>query len=68
MIDCPTQLTLVTWICHLCFKKNTSEKYERTQQGNLLEYGGRCSLTNEDEDDEDDEDDIKEKDEDEDEE
>ena len=47
---------------------NTSEKYERTQQGNLLEYGGRCSLTNEDEDDEDDEDDIKEKDEDEDEE
>ena len=37
---------------------NTSEKYERTQQGNLLEYGGRCSLTNEDEDDEDDEDDI----------
>ena len=31
----PTQLTLMTWICH-CSMTNTSEKYERTQQGNLL--------------------------------
>ena len=36
VVDCPTQLTLVTWICQLCFTTNTSEKYERTQQGNLL--------------------------------
>ena len=40
VVDCPTQLTLVTWICQLCFTTNTSEKYERTQQGNLLEYAG----------------------------
>ena len=36
LVDCPTQLTLMTWICQLCFITNTSEKYERTQQGNLL--------------------------------
>ena len=35
VVDCPTQLTLMTWICH-CSMTNTSEKYERTQQGNLL--------------------------------
>ena len=37
LVDCPTQLTLVTWICQLCSMTNTSEKYERTQQGNLLD-------------------------------
>ena len=26
----------MTWICQLCSMTNTSEKYERTQQGNLL--------------------------------
>ena len=31
--DCPTQLTVDNWICSMT---NTSEKYERTQQGNLL--------------------------------
>ena len=36
MVDCPTQLNLVTWICQLCSMTDTSEKYERTQQGNLL--------------------------------
>ena len=36
LVDCPTQLTLMTWICQLCSMTNTSEKYERTQQGNLL--------------------------------
>ena len=36
LVDCPTQLTLMTWICQLCFITNTSEKYEMTQQGNLL--------------------------------
>ena len=35
IVDCPTQLTLVTWICQLCFMTNTSEKYDRTQQENL---------------------------------
>ena len=37
VVDCPTQLTLVTWICQLnvCFTAITSEKYESTQQGNL---------------------------------
>ena len=33
LVDCPTQLTLVIWICSMT---NASEKYERTQQGNLL--------------------------------
>ena len=33
LVDCPN---LVTWICQLCSITNTSEKYERTQQGNLL--------------------------------
>ena len=37
LVDCPTQLTLVIWICQLCSTKNNSEKYKRTQQGNLLE-------------------------------
>ena len=36
LVDCPSQLTLMTWICQLCSMTNTSEKYERTQQGNLL--------------------------------
>ena len=36
IVDCPTQLTLVTWICQLCSMTNKSETYERTQQGNLL--------------------------------
>ena len=36
VVDCPTQLTLVTWICQLSSMTNTSENYERTQQGNLL--------------------------------
>ena len=36
LVDCPIQLTLMTWICLLCSMTNTSEKYERTQQGNLL--------------------------------
>ena len=36
LIDCPTQVTLITWICQLCSMTNTSEKYERTQQRNLL--------------------------------
>ena len=36
LVDCPTQLTLMTWICQVCFITNTSEKYERTRQGNLL--------------------------------
>ena len=40
VVDCPTQLTLVTWICQLCSKTNTSEKYERTQTGNLLGWVG----------------------------
>ena len=40
LVDCPTQLTLITWICQLCSMTNTSEKYERTQQGNLLTIGG----------------------------
>ena len=35
VVDCPTQLTLGTWIFQLCSMTNTSEKYERTQQGNL---------------------------------
>ena len=35
VVDCPTQLTLVTWICQYSMT-NTSKKYERTQQGNLL--------------------------------
>ena len=34
-----TQLTLVTCICQLCSTTNTSEKYERTHQGNLLKGG-----------------------------
>ena len=33
LVDYPTQLTLMTWIS----TANTSEKYERTQQGNLLQ-------------------------------
>ena len=37
VVDC--QLNLVTWICQLCSMTNTSEKYERTQQGNLLHCG-----------------------------
>ena len=36
VVDCPSQLTLVTWICQLCSMTNTSEEYERTQLGNLL--------------------------------
>ena len=36
VVDCPSQLTLVTWICQLCSMTNTSEKYGGTQQGNLL--------------------------------
>ena len=36
LVNCPTLLTLITWICQLCSMTNTSEKYERTQQGNLL--------------------------------
>ena len=36
VVDCPSQLTLATWICQLCSMTNTGEKYERTQQGNLL--------------------------------
>ena len=36
VVDFSSQLTLVTWICQLCSMTNTSEKYERTQQGNLL--------------------------------
>ena len=36
LVDCPTQLTLMTRICKMCSMTNTSEKYERTQQGNLL--------------------------------
>ena len=37
VVDCPTQLILVTWICQLnvCSTTNTSEKYDRTQRGNL---------------------------------
>ena len=35
LVDCRTQLTLMTWICQ-CSMTNTSEKYERTQQRNLL--------------------------------
>ena len=38
VVDCPTQLTLMTWICQLRSMTNTSEKYERTQQGNLLPH------------------------------
>ena len=38
VVDCPIQLTHVTWICQLCSTTNTSEKYERTQQGNLLPH------------------------------
>ena len=37
LVDCPTQLTLMTWICQ-CSMTNTSEKYERAQQGNLLAF------------------------------
>ena len=37
LVDCRTQLTLMTWICQ-CSMTNTSQKYERTQQGNLLGY------------------------------
>ena len=46
VVDCPIQLTLVTWICQLCSTTNTSEKYERTQQGNLLgqKLFGQCHL------------------------
>ena len=36
LVDCRTQLILMTWICQLCSMTNTSEKYERTEQGNLL--------------------------------
>ena len=36
LVDCPTQLTLVIWICQLCSTTNTTEKYERTQQGKRL--------------------------------
>ena len=36
VVDFPSQLTLVKWICQLCSMTNTSEKYVRTQQGNLL--------------------------------
>ena len=35
IVDCPTQLTLLTWICQLRSITNTSEKYDRTEQGNL---------------------------------
>ena len=35
-VDCPTRLTLDVWICQVCSMTNTSDKYERTQQGNLL--------------------------------
>ena len=44
VVDCPTQLTLVTWICQLCSKTNTSEKYERTQPGNLLGWVGLVGI------------------------
>ena len=36
VVDFPSQLTLVTWICQLYSMTSTSEKYERTQQGDLL--------------------------------
>ena len=36
LVDCPTQMAFVKRICQLCSMTNTSEKYERTQQGNLL--------------------------------
>ena len=36
VVDCPTQLNFMTWNCQLCSMINTSEKYERTQRGNLL--------------------------------
>ena len=39
LVDCPTQLTLITWICQLYYMTNTSEKYEGPQQGNLLVWG-----------------------------
>ena len=37
-VDCPTRLTVVIWICQtrMTNMTNTSEKYERKQQGNLL--------------------------------
>ena len=38
LVDCPNQLTLITWIFQLCSMTNTSVKYERTQQGNLLDF------------------------------
>ena len=37
LVEYPTQLTLMTWICQLCSMTITSEKYERTKQGNLLQ-------------------------------
>ena len=46
LVDCPTQLTLVTWICQLCSTKNNSEKYKRTQQGNLLKDAANCATQN----------------------
>ena len=36
LVDCPTQLTVVIRIGQFCTMTNTSEEYERTQQGNLL--------------------------------
>ena len=41
LVDCPTELTLVIWICQLCSMTNTSKKYERTFQGTLLGLGLR---------------------------
>ena len=38
LVDCPTQQTDVIRICQLCSMTNISEKYERTQQGNLLSW------------------------------
>ena len=35
IVDCPTQLTLLTWICQLGSLTNTSEKYDRAKQGKL---------------------------------
>ena len=44
LVDCPTQLTLMTWIYQLYSMTNTSEKYERSQHGNLQGDGVSIQL------------------------
>ena len=45
VVDCPTQLNFMTWKCQLCSMINTSEKYERTQRGNLLKQARKIAQT-----------------------